>query len=121
MDGRKICHPHHALRKQEAAACSSKSNGRFKECLRGFFIVEVRQQDEKCEGDSFSKDKIHSIKAKVTAMYSGKGDDFSRRMDAQILGVLGDMYGQQRVLPRCEEFVKRDQSVMVLDTRDVRC
>src|SRR5947209_8958134 len=54
-------------------------------------------------------------------MYSGKGDDFSRRMAAQILGVFGDMYGQRRVLPRCEEFVKRDQGVMVLDTRDVRC
>jgi len=54
-------------------------------------------------------------------MYNGKGDNFSRRMDAQILGVLRDMYGQRRVLSRCEEFVKGDQGIMVLDTRDVRC
>jgi hypothetical protein len=54
-------------------------------------------------------------------MDNSKGDDFSRRMDAQILSVLGDMYGQRRALPRCEEFVKGDQGIMVLDTGDVRC
>jgi hypothetical protein len=53
-------------------------------------------------------------------MYNGKGDNFSRGMDAQILGVLGDVHGQRRVLARCEEFVKGDQGIMVLDTRDVR-
>lgn len=91
LDGGKICHSHHTLRKQEAAARSSHGNSSFEECLRRLFRIEVCQQDEKSQCHSFDEDEVYTIEAKVAAMHSCEGGDLSGRVDAQILGVIGDM------------------------------
>ena len=93
LNGGQICHAHHALGEQEPAARSSDSNSGFEEGLTGLLVVVVGQQNEEGEGDAFGEDKIHAVETKFAAVDSCQGDNFSRRVDAQSFGVVGDVRG----------------------------
>jgi hypothetical protein len=116
VDGRQMCDSHDAFGTEEATARGANSDGGFEERLRRWLRVEICQQDKKRQGNPLSEDEVHTIEAKVAAMHRGEGGDFSGRVDAQILGVVRDVRRQGGLLPWREEFIERDQRVMVLDT-----
>lgn len=116
VDGRQMRDSHDAFGTEEATARGANSDGGFEERLRRLHRVEICQQDKERQGNPLSEDEVHTIEAKVAAMHRGEGGDFSGRVDAQILGVVRDVRRQGGILPWREEFVERDQRVMVLDT-----